>query len=100
VVEAVAADYVRTGHSTQHPPDGASQGPPQHLQHLDDAFVERFGVVGTPAHCVSRLLELAELGLDRVLLVEGRHPTAAVEQRRAHRCLAEEVLPALHAGAA
>ena len=100
VVEAVAADYVHSGHSTRHPPDGASQGAPRHLQHLDDAFVDRFGVVGTPAQCVSRLCELAQLGLDRVLLVEGRDPAAPGEQRRAHRCLAEEVLPALHAMAA
>ena len=100
VVEAVAADYVRSGHSTQHPADGSISGPPRHLQHLDDAFVDRFGVVGTPAQCVSRLLELAQLGLDRVLLVEGRDPAAPDEQRRAHRCLAEEVLPALHAMAA
>jgi 5,10-methylenetetrahydromethanopterin reductase len=106
VVKAVAADYIHTGHSTQHPPESARQGPgqgqalPRHLQHLDDAFVDRFGVVGTPAHCVSRLLELADLGLDRVLLVEGRDPAAPGEQRRAHHCLAEEVLPALHADAA
>jgi len=102
VVEAVAADYIHTGHSTQHPPDSAGLGQvlPRHQQHIDDAFVDRFGVVGTPAHCVSRLLELADLGLDRVLLVEGRDPAAPGDQRRAHRCLAEEVLPALHTEAA
>jgi hypothetical protein len=51
--------------------------------------------VGTPEHCVARLRELAALGLGRVLLVEGRDPARPTEQRAAHRCLIEEVLPAL-----
>jgi 5,10-methylenetetrahydromethanopterin reductase len=102
VVEAVAADYIHTGHSTAHPGESAGTGapPPRHLRHLDDAFVDRFGVVGTPAHCVARLSELAALGLDRVLLVEGRDAAEPRQQRQAHHCLAEEVLPALRALAA
>jgi 5,10-methylenetetrahydromethanopterin reductase len=97
VVEAVTTAYGDSGHSTRHPSEavrlGESRAP--HLQHLDDGFVERFGVVGTPAHCVARLRELADLGLDRVLLVEGQDASAPDEQRRAHRCLVEDVLPAL-----
>jgi 5,10-methylenetetrahydromethanopterin reductase len=102
VVEALAAAYEFTGHSAQHPSESVrlGQSQPRHLEHLDDDFVDRFGVVGTPQHCVARLRELADLGLDRVLLVEGRDPSAPDATRYAHRCLADEVLPALRQGTA
>jgi 5,10-methylenetetrahydromethanopterin reductase len=97
VIEAVTADYGLSGHTTQHPSESVRLGhqEPEHLKHLDDRFIDRFGVVGTPEHCVARLRELADLGLDRVLLVEGRDPSAPQQQRAAHRCLVDEVLPAL-----
>jgi 5,10-methylenetetrahydromethanopterin reductase len=86
VVEAVAADYDLSSHG---------QRQARHVVHLDDGFVDRFGVVGPPRHCADRLRELAALGLDRVLLVEGRDAGAPADQEYAHRCLVEEVLPAL-----
>jgi 5,10-methylenetetrahydromethanopterin reductase len=97
VIDAVTADYGLSGHSTRHPSESVRRGEqqPLHAQHLDDGFVERFGVVGTPEHCVAKLGELAALGIERVLLVEGRDASAPEEERRAHRCLVEDVLPAL-----
>ena len=97
VVEALTADYAVSGHSTRHPSEAVRLGrsQPHHLVHLDDRFVDRFAVVGPPQHCVARLRELEDLGLGQVLLVEGRHPSLVDEGRRAHRCLVEEVLPAL-----
>jgi 5,10-methylenetetrahydromethanopterin reductase len=86
VVEAVAADYDLSGHG---------QRQVRHVAHLDDGFVDRFGVVGPPRRCAHRLRELAALGLDRVLLVEGRDAGVPDDQEYAHRCLVEEVLPAL-----
>jgi 5,10-methylenetetrahydromethanopterin reductase len=86
VVEAVAADYDLSSHG---------QRQARHVAHLDDGFVDRFGVVGPPQHCAHRLRELAALGLDRVLLVEGRDAASPHDQAYAHRCLVEEVLPAL-----
>jgi 5,10-methylenetetrahydromethanopterin reductase len=86
VVEAVAADYDLSDHG---------QRQARHVAHLDDGFVDRFGVVGPPRHCADRLRDLAALGLDRVLLVEGRDAGAPQETRYAHRCLVEEVLPAV-----
>jgi 5,10-methylenetetrahydromethanopterin reductase len=88
VVEAVAADYDLSGHG---------QRQARHVAHLDDGFVDRFGVVGTPAHCAARLRELAQLGLERFLVVEGRDATAPQHHEFAHRCLVEEVLPAVRA---
>ncbi|HLN16271.1 MAG TPA: LLM class flavin-dependent oxidoreductase [Acidimicrobiales bacterium] len=89
VIEAVTADYDLSAHG---------QRAARHTAHIDDAFVDRFGVVGPAAHCVARLRELADLGLDRLVVVEGRDVAQPEEQRRAHRCLVEEVLPALHEG--
>ncbi len=101
VIEAVTADYGLSGHSTRHPSEPVRRGEQQalHVTHLDDGFLDRFGVVGTPAHCVDKLGELAALGLERVLLVEGRDASAPEEERRAHRCLVEDVLPALRQAA-
>ena len=101
IIEAVTADYAVSGHSTRHPSESVKRGEQQalHVKHLDDGFLDRFGVVGTPAHCAAKLGELAALGLERVLLVEGRDASAPEEERRAHRCLVEDVLPALRQAA-
>src|SRR6185437_3629274 len=46
-IEGVTADYAESGHSTRHPSEAVRLGhqQPLHLRHLDDGFVERFGVV-------------------------------------------------------
>ena len=101
VIEAVTSDYKLSGHSTRHPTEAVKRGeqPALHVKHLDDAFLERFAVVGTPERCVAKLSELAALGIERVLLVEGRDAAAPEDERRAHRCLVEDVLPALRQAA-
>jgi 5,10-methylenetetrahydromethanopterin reductase len=86
VVQAVAADYDPQFH-------GRKEG--RHAAHLDERFVRRFGVVGSPDHCVNRLAELVELGVERLLVVEGLDPSQPDEQARAHDLLVHEVLPAL-----
>jgi 5,10-methylenetetrahydromethanopterin reductase len=88
VVQAVAADYDLSLHG---------QRQARHVRHLTDEFVDRFGVVGTPERCASRLDELAELGLDRAVLVEGQDRAQPEASRRAHECLVEEVIPGLRA---
>jgi len=42
-----------------------------HAQHLDDAFVDRFGIVGPLETAVPRFRRLAELGLDFCRVVPG-----------------------------
>jgi 5,10-methylenetetrahydromethanopterin reductase len=86
VVRAVAADYDLRFH-------GRKEG--RHVAHLDDSFITRFGVVGSPTHCTERLFELAELGLQRLVLVEGLDPSEPEAQRRSHDLLVGEVLPGL-----
>jgi 5,10-methylenetetrahydromethanopterin reductase len=61
---------------------------------LPDEFVDRFAIAGPPDYCIERLHELAELGLEKVI-VSG--PTAGadpVEARRAAALLDEAVVPA------
>jgi 5,10-methylenetetrahydromethanopterin reductase len=84
VVQAVAADYDPRFH-------GRKEG--RHAGHLDDRFVRRFGIVGSPSHCAGRLVELVELGVERLLVVEGLDPSQPEEQNRAHNLLVHEVLP-------
>ncbi len=86
VVEAVTTDYDLAQH-------GQRQG--RHVAHLDDAFVERFGVAGSPRYCVDRLCELIDLGLDHVVMVEGRDAADPQATASAHQLLRYEVLPAL-----
>lgn len=66
-----------------------------HTGALDDAFVDRFAVVGPPETCTERLVELAGLGLER-FVVSGPSFGADREQSRVARdLLTAEVLPAL-----
>lgn len=60
---------------------------------LPDAFIDRFAIAGSPAHCIARLEEIAALGIDKVI-VSG--PTAGAdpnEARRAAALLDEAVVP-------
>ncbi|MEY2473258.1 MAG: hypothetical protein QOK28_2587 [Actinomycetota bacterium] len=62
---------------------------------LTAEFANRFGIAGSPAYCVERLQALAELGIDKFVIVGpslGSDPAAA---RVARETLSNEVLPAL-----
>jgi 5,10-methylenetetrahydromethanopterin reductase len=49
---------------------------------LDWDFVRRFAIVGPPEHCIERLLALADLGIERFVVVgPGFHPEAGTEGR-------------------
>jgi 5,10-methylenetetrahydromethanopterin reductase len=62
---------------------------------LTHEFVHRFAIVGTPDHCIGRLLALIKLGIQRFVIVG---PGFHAESRAGHRSLfASEVMPALRA---
>jgi 5,10-methylenetetrahydromethanopterin reductase len=66
-----------------------------HSSVLDDEFVSRFGVIGDPDTCVARLAELADLGLERFVVIGstfGADPEAA---RLSAVLTRDEVLPGL-----
>jgi 5,10-methylenetetrahydromethanopterin reductase len=85
VEHAVAAAYDDTRHGLSGAPQSA----------LPDEFIDRFAVVGPPPQCIRRLAEMAELGLDHVVVIG---PSRDVDRRRAlaaTRRFAAEVLPAI-----
>ncbi len=69
----------------------------KHTQVLDDAFVDRFGIVGPSQGCIKRLTELLELGLDRLVIICGSRDASMFELAGAYRRFASEVIPALKA---
>ena len=88
VYAEVAARYDRRAHGRS----GAS-----HTRLLTDDFVSRFAVVGTPGHCVERLVELARCGLERLVIVGPAPDGDPTEVALALRLLGREVLPGVRA---
>jgi 5,10-methylenetetrahydromethanopterin reductase len=69
-----------------------------HATLLPDAFIDRFAVVGSPEHCVERLRELIDLGLDRVIVVPGSRDADPDVVAASNELFAGEVLPRLRTG--
>jgi 5,10-methylenetetrahydromethanopterin reductase len=62
---------------------------------IPDDFVDRFAVVGEPGRCGERLRELAELGIERLVVVGAAKDADPRQAEAARRRFASEVLPAL-----
>jgi len=71
----------------------------EHSAVLDDEFIDRFAVVGPADRCVERLLELADLGLERFVITGATLDADPAEAQVASRLTRDELLPALRAGA-
>lgn len=77
-----------------------AQNEGQHLNQVDDDFVDWFSICGSPAKCEERLGRLLDMGLDHVYILGGSpvsHPhgerqAAMVKQTR---LFAEQVMPRL-----
>lgn len=55
-----------------------------------------FGILGTPAYCVERLVRLSQLGLDRVMIMGGAASSSSRDQRlltESNEVLIQEVFP-------
>ena len=70
----------------------------EHLDLIDDAFIDWFSIAGSPQKCIDRLGELIDLGLDHVYLLGGS-PVAEPRDARLRAMVeqteifANEVLP-------
>jgi len=74
VLEGIHASYSMSAHGTL----GSAPG-----KLLTDDFTDAFGIAGTPEHCVRRLRELADLGVEKfVLFPVGRRSTRTRSHRR------------------
>jgi 5,10-methylenetetrahydromethanopterin reductase len=77
-----------------------AQNEGEHLQMVDDQFVDWFSICGPPAKCLDRLQHLIGLGLDHVNLLGGSsvpHPHGARQEAMIGqtRLFAEQVMPRL-----
>ena len=66
-----------------------------HSAVLPDEFLDRFTVVGPADHCAERLRELADLGLDRIIMVPASRDADPELVAASNRLFAEEVIPRL-----
>jgi len=66
-----------------------------HTAALTPTFVDRYAIVGPPAHCLERIDELGRLGLDKLVVIGPTAGADRAEAARAAECLAKEVLPAV-----
>ena len=71
---------------------GASDA--SHRMAVTGEFIDQFGVVGHPETCAQRLLELAEVGIDRIAILQAL-AAPSDELTRSERLLVEEVFPAI-----
>ena len=69
-------------------------GSPQATKLTED-FMDRFGIVGPPEHCIRRLRDLVDLGVDRFVVVGPSIDADRDEAVASMRTFAEEVLPAV-----
>lgn len=69
-------------------------GSPQAAR-LTTEFIDAFGVVGPPDHCIARLQRLADVGVDRFVVVGAAIDSDRDEARVARTAFAADVLPAL-----
>jgi 5,10-methylenetetrahydromethanopterin reductase len=62
---------------------------------ITPAFAERFAIIGPESYCAERLLQLAELGIDRFHVGGASRGEDAEQADAAHRRFVEGVLPRL-----
>jgi hypothetical protein len=64
---------------------------------LTNEFADRFGVFGPPERCIATLRSLADLGLDRLVIIGTSLGADRREAATASQRFTSEVLPALQA---
>ncbi|MGH2984243.1 MAG: LLM class flavin-dependent oxidoreductase [Solirubrobacterales bacterium] len=85
-IAELAANYDESRH-------GQAAAP--HARRLADDFIDRFAVVGPAEEVAARLAALAELGIERLILVPGSLDADPGTVEEANARFAAEVLPAL-----
>jgi 5,10-methylenetetrahydromethanopterin reductase len=90
---AVVADVGRRYDSREHLSNRAA-----HTGALSPEFVDRFAIVGPVDVCARRLIELAELGIERFVITSTTFGAEAEHARTAYQLLTRELLPAVREG--
>jgi 5,10-methylenetetrahydromethanopterin reductase len=89
VYEAIGASYDMNRHG----------GLGEQVDALTDDFVDTYAIVGPPARCAERILELAELGIDAMMLAPPQGDADEDDIRDGYRMLVDEVMPRVRTGA-
>jgi len=90
---AVVADVGRRYDSNEHLRNTAA-----HNAALTPEFVDRFAIVGPPDRCVTRLRELADLGLERFVVTGASFASRRDDAMTSAGLVTREVVPALRDG--
>ena len=85
-LDHLAAAYDEAAHGQSKAPAASA---------LEDDFIDRFAVVGTPDEVIERLRSLNELGIGRLIVVAGSLDADPGDLARSNDLFAAEVLPAL-----
>jgi 5,10-methylenetetrahydromethanopterin reductase len=85
-IERLARDYDESRHG---------QGAAAHARALEDDFIDRFAVVGTADEVAERLTGLAQLGLERIVMVPGSVDAEPDLVAQTNEAFAADVLPRL-----
>jgi 5,10-methylenetetrahydromethanopterin reductase len=85
VFDAIAANYDMNHHG----------GAGAQVDALTEEFIDLFAIVGPPSRCIERIIELAELGLDHLMLAAPMHDADSEDKRLGYQRLVEEVIPAV-----
>jgi len=93
-IDEESARVLRQVHGAYDMHQHTRAGSPQAAQLTDD-FIDRFGIVGSPGHCVERLQQLVCLGIDRFIVVGPSVDSDREQARVAARTFVRDVLPAL-----
>ena len=86
-IEELASDYDKERHG---------EARAQYARRLEDDFIDRFTVAGSPDYVAGRLQALSQLGLERVIVVPGSLDADPGLMERSHELFAAQVLPAVN----
>jgi len=85
-IERVVSGYERARHG---------EAAARVAQQLDDEFIDRFAVAGSPEVVRDRLAEICAAGIGRLVVVPGSLDSEPAAVRRSMELFAEHVLPEL-----
>jgi len=95
-IDEASAQTLRDVHAAYDMERHTRAGSPQAGQ-LTAEFIDRFGIVGSPEHCIARLRELAAIGIGRFIVVGPSIDADRDEAAVSRRLFVDEILPAFRA---
>jgi 5,10-methylenetetrahydromethanopterin reductase len=86
VVQKIGETYDMSRHA---------RGDARHALLMDDAFLDRFAIAGSPSHCVKRFETVLKLGLDHLIIVGPGGDVLPIDAMQSLGFFSTEVMPVL-----